>query len=174
MRIRRPWLVLVAVLMPSVTHAHDHFADLYGAASLMFGSAHPGLHVSFSKTLPQVEEAAAADVVKRLTFVGDFSAHWEAGEGDRRNVNYLGGLRYTFAKTAHSSKLPFVHLMLGGVHTKSAGQGDGDAALALGGGFEYIPSGSPGGFGFRVQADYIVRPGDVQPRVSAGIVWRKE
>ena len=66
-----------------------------------------------------------------------------------------------------------MHALLGGVHARDRGKGDADPVVAIGGGFEYVWTGSPKGLGFRVQADYIVQPGDINPRLSAGFVWRK-
>jgi hypothetical protein len=81
-------------------------------------------------------------------------------------------VRYMFVARHDQKKVPFVQVLVGGTHVKTNGEGDADPALAVGGGFEYIVKNSPKGWGIRIQADYIVRPGDVSPRLSAGLVKR--
>jgi hypothetical protein len=85
----------------------------------------------------------------------------------------MSGLRYTFAHAAEQKPLPFVHMLVGGVHIKNGGEGDSDPAFAIGAGFEQIlKKAGPDGPAIRAQVDYIVRPGDVNLRFSVGLAWK--
>jgi hypothetical protein len=172
MRIRRPWLAVLILLSPSAAHAHDHFADACVAAAASFSNPVIGFHVTFAKTVPELD-AKFKEEVKRVSFVGDFSWQgWDPGDGEDKDVNFLTGVRYMFVASHAQKKIPFVQVLVGGTHVKTNGVGDTDPAVAVGAGFEYILKDSPKGWGIRVQADYIVRPGDVSPRLSAGIAKR--
>ena len=171
MGIRRPCLLLVTLLVPAVAHAHDHFADVYGAPSHQNSSKLVGFHVTFSKTIP--EPAGATTAVRRLSFLGDFSPHWSVDSSDKWRINLAAGVRYTFAKNPDQKHLTFVHVLMGLSHVNTAGVGDTDPVVGFGGGYEYVFRDSPAGMGVRGQLDYIVRGGEVSPRVSLGIVLRK-
>jgi hypothetical protein len=171
MRIRQCGLMVLILLSPAAAQAHDHFADIAGNLAAAFSEPLLGFHVTFAKTVPELE-SKFQEGVRRVSFVGDFSMHWDPGEGEDRDINFLTGLRYAFVSTHDQNKVPFVQVLVGGTDVKTSGVRDTDPALALGGGFEYIPQNSPKGWGIRAQVDYIVRPGDISPRLSAGVVKR--
>lgn len=174
MRIRRPWLVLVLLLVPTIARAHNHFADVCFGVSDAHESMLVGPFVTVSKTF----ETSTDSKLRNLSLIGDLSTHWGSHDDlDVRRVFFMGGLRYTFAGDQHQKHLPFVEVLLGGVHNKDDdgngnSEGDADPALAIGAGYEHVMSGSPYGWGIRVQGGYIVRPGDVTPRISVGLVKR--
>ena len=179
--MRRLWLVLAVLLAPTAAGAHDHFADVCFAFSDVQASALVGPRVTFAKTLPR--PPSRDGVVRTLSLIADFGANWGSHDDtDVRHTLFMGGLRYTMAGDSHQQHLPFVEVLLGGVHVengerrrgrgKRADQGDADPALAIGTGYEYVMSGSPGGWGIRVQGEYVVRPDDITPRLSVGIVKR--
>jgi hypothetical protein len=170
MAIRRWWLVLVILLIPAAVQAHDHFADASGGPSYQSGSTLFGFYATFSKTV--TDPATATIKVKRVSFLGDFSAHWSTDDSDTWRINFAGGVRYTFAQKHEQKTLPFVHVLLGGSHVNIAVVGDTDPVLTFGTGVEYVFGDSTAGLGLRSQVDYIVRQGEVSPRISVGVVKR--
>ena len=170
MRIRRHSLVAaVLLLIPTVARAHDHTADFFAGLSFAHASSLWGIHQSLAIT---------SDVPSNrdLSFVGDFS--FDVGEHDGQDLTraaFMGGARYTVTGERLLKHLISAHLLVGGVRDAGA-QADNDWALAVGGGWEYLPGGdqSAGGFGFRVQADYVknLSGGDSFSRYSAGVVYR--
>ena len=171
MRIRRLWLVLVLLLVPTAARAHDHFADVCFGVSLAHESILVGPFATVSKTF----KTSTDSKLRNVSLIGDLSTHWGSHDDiDVRRVFFMGGLRYTFAGESHQKHLPFVEVLLGGAHNDDDDGSDADAdpALAIGAGYEHVMSGSPGGWGIRVQGGYIVRPGDITPRISVGFVKR--
>ena len=172
--MRRFCLLVLVLLIPASARAHFHKADAYAAVSVASGSTLVGLHATLGVPVPagpETGQPVKADIrIRNLSVVGDVSVHW--GSDDVTQVNFLGGLRHTFSSSTDQRSLPFVHVLLGGVRTSRAGASDTDPAVAFGAGFEHMLGDVDSGWGFRAQLDYIVRPGDVAPRFSAGVVKR--
>jgi hypothetical protein len=168
MRIRRLSLVVVLLLMPTPARAHDHIADFFGGGSSAYDSTLWGFHTQLGTTLPWLEN-------KDLSAVGDLALHIGTHDGaDLTRVTFLGGFRYAPSGMRLFKNIVSFHALLGGVHDADADSSN-EFALAIGGGYEYLPKGqNPGGghWGFRVQADYVISSGDGFPRVSAGVVYR--
>jgi hypothetical protein len=166
MRIRLRWLVVVVLLLvPSAVRAHDHTADVffsiwsYEHASNLFG-----LQGAYALTIPDVPH---------LSLVGDLAFHQGShDDNDVTQTTYMGGIRYMFAE-GHTKHVPFAHVLVGVARRSGDLPSDTDLALAVGGGYEYLPNGdqSSGGWGIRLTADYIAG-GEGFPRVSAGFVFR--
>ena len=167
MRIRRLSLVVVVtLLMPVPTWAHDHTADFFSAFCFARGSNLAGVQQALAITLPWGE--------KDVSVVFDTSIHMGKHDGDpRTRVAIMGGARYTFEGLINPKNLLSVHGLLGGVRD-GGGVTTADPALALGGGYEYLQDGNPYGWGLRAQVDYIVSGGENFPRFSFGFVYRKE
>jgi hypothetical protein len=169
LRIRRSWLavVLMLLLQPTLARAHDHTADLFGAFSFARASNLWGLHESLALTLPSPSN-------RDLSLVADLSLHIGTHDDkDLTRVTFLGGFRYTLSGRRLLKHLVSFHALAGGVHDGGPASGT-EPALALGGGYEYLPRGSESaaGWGFRVQGDYVISGGENFPRLSAGIVYR--
>jgi hypothetical protein len=166
-RIRRLWLVLVAMAIPAAAGAHEHKMDWYAGGGVESGSTLVGLHTTLGVPLAAPTVGGA---VKILSAEVDTSIHW--GSRGRRRTNVLGGLRYTLAHSTEQTTLPFLHVLAGGAeNTTNAGGGWG-AALAVGGGFDAMIGGAHAEWGVRAQADYIVGPGRNGSRVTVGVVKR--
>jgi hypothetical protein len=167
MRVQRPWLFLLVLLVPAIALADDHKADVAGAVSYGNGSTTWGPHVMAACSLPFLDH--------NLSVLGDFSAHFGSDDGsDADRVSLMGGVRYTFAKAkSYPKHVPFGHVLLGTVHSHEGGE-DTDFAVAFGGGYEFVPyrSANPRqeGVAFRVQADYLAGAGFF--RFSGGVVYR--
>jgi hypothetical protein len=171
MAIRRPWLALVILLSPAAAYAHDHFADACVAPTYEKGSTLLGFHIAGGFTVPEPPSAKAE--VKRVSVLADFSMHWNKGGIDKSRTNYAGGLRYAFALRPDQKIVPFAQVLLGASHINTEGDGNTDPFVGFGVGVERI-WGGPGGYGLRGQLDYLVRSGEVSPRVSVGFVFRFE
>jgi hypothetical protein len=162
MRIRLCLPMLAVVLIPTAAGAHFHDWDASGAGSVTRGSTLVGLHASVARVLPPPSRRDTSP----LSVVGDVSIHW--GSGDVTQFTLLSGLRHTFAQKREQRWLPFAHALLGFVHARTRGAGDTDPALGFGAGIDRVLGDSD--WGVRAQLDYIVRPGDIAPRFSAGFV----
>jgi hypothetical protein len=161
---RRFGIMLAILLCPASAHAHDHFMDVFGARTHETGSWLQGFHVTVAKTVS--DPVSTSIGVKRLSVLGDFSSSW--GD-DKRYISYAGGLRFTFAKAKNQKSVGFVHGLIGAAHRKADGVRDQAFLAGGGGGWEYVFSHS---FAFRAQGDVLARDGDVNLRVSLGIVFR--
>jgi hypothetical protein len=172
MRVRRPWLFLLVLLVPGIARADDHKADVMAALSYGNGSTTWGPHVSAACVLPVLD--------RRLSVLGDMSSHFGSDDGnDADRVAMMGGFRFTATKPGtYSEHQPFGHVLLGAVHSHEGGE-DTDFAVAFGGGYEFVPNraakssgATPGheGVAFRVQLDYLAGAGFF--RFSGGVVYR--
>ena len=173
--MRRFCPVLLVLLIPASAQAHFHKANAYAGISIVSGSTLVGVHgtVDFPVPTGPPPDPAPKDGrrLKDLSLVADLSTHW--GSDDASQVNFMGGVRYTFATRPDQRSLPFVQVLLGGSRTSRTGLSDTDPSLAVGAGIEHMLTDDlDAGWGVRVQLDYIVRPGDVAPRFSAGVVKR--
>jgi hypothetical protein len=183
MRIRRSWFVLGMLLLPAAVRADDHRADFYGAFSWAHGSSLLGFHESYSLLIPQVTS-------KDLSWViGDLGLNFGSRDGsDVTKVTALTGPRLSLGLRQNKKNVLFGHALVGVAHTNDGDTDPTDFAVALGGGWEYLPKREstepykPGEsprplkplWGLRVQVDYVFRNGDTDgfARVSAGLIYR--
>jgi hypothetical protein len=174
MRIRRSWFVLGMLLLPAAVRADDHRADLYGAFSWAHGSSLLGFHESYSLLIPQVTS-------KDLSWViGDLGLNFGSQGGrDVTKVTALTGPRLSLGLRENKKNVLFGHALVGVAHTNDGDTDPTDFAVALGGGWEYLPNrpklNDPPKplWGLRVQVDYVFRNDtDGFTRVSAGLIYR--
>ncbi len=194
MGLRRPLLVVVALLIPAGARAGDHKADEFFALSYLEGPGSTiklgGLEVSLARTPSREHRSFAC--------VGDLSVHFLGGEEgsdqtdgegtdqaqqDVTQVTFMVGARWTPLgdrqsgkhKGEHKHHMPFMHFMVGFVD-RTGGSHPSETAFALTGGvgWDWVP-GDKRTWGSRVQIDYI-RPvsSDMRHswRFSAGAVYR--
>jgi hypothetical protein len=181
MRIRRSWLVLVVLLVaPAGARADDHRMDFAFAPSFKRGSSLFGVHGAITLTALSPTVASQPPDIARKNFSLvplDFSIHTgdDDQDNDERHITFMGGVRYTFTWKEHQGGMPYMQILAGGIHSKINDVGDLEPALAIGAGWETIFGRSPtteGKWGVRLQGDYIVHDGQINPRLSAGVVWR--
>ncbi len=167
MRIRRPWLVVVVLLLtPAAASADDHTADFFGAFAFAHASKLWGIHTSLAIALPEV-------VHQDLSLVADLTLHIGThDEQDVTRVTYMGGIRYTPTGMRHPRHQVFGQVLGGGVHDGGPATSN-KWALAVGGGYEYLFREKSRGWGVRGEVDRVfVRDREDFLRVSAGIVYR--
>jgi hypothetical protein len=167
MRVRRLWLVVVVLLIPTAGRAHDHKADFFGAFSLAKGSTSKGAHEVLAVSLPMLDHD--------LSVLFDSSFHVGSENGQRlTRIGYMIGARYTFPGQPDVHKNRFsVHGLVGGVRSHADAQVDNDPAIAVGGGWEFVLRGdkAAAGWAYRLQADYVFRSDDDFLRLSGGIAY---
>jgi hypothetical protein len=156
MSVRRPWLLLVVLLIPAVAHAGHHKFDVFVALSGLTASGSDvelgGWHFS---------GAAVVEKHRWLSFAGDISVHFLGRDKTDRSVDptqvtFMAGPRAT-VKDDHELEGLFAHLMVfGAVHRTGVSQvGSTTAgAFAVGAGIDR-PVGDDKTWAFRLQADYI-------------------
>jgi hypothetical protein len=175
MRVRRPCLVLLTLLIPVAASADDHFADLYGGVSFAHGSVLIGPQVTFARTVK-------TPLDKLISVVADFSTQTGSEDDlDQKRLGFMGGVRFTFPPSHHSKHVPFVQTLVGGVNTDdetAVPTEDGtDVAFALGFGYEFVPNRDSrteeAAWAVRVQAErvFVNSVGDFW-RFSSGVVFR--
>ena len=186
MRLRRSWLVLVVLLVvPAGARADDHRMDFAFAPSFKRGSSLFGFHGAITLTALSPTVASQPPDIARRNFSLvplDFSIHTgddddddDDEDNDKREITFMGGVKYTFTWREHQGGMPYMQILAGGIHTKINDVGDLEPALAIGAGWENIFGRGPnneGKVGVRFQGDYIVHGGQISPRLSAGVVWR--
>jgi hypothetical protein len=171
MRVRRPWLLMVALLIPGAASADDHRADIFAAAfSSVHGSLLLGPHVAFGKSLPE-------SVPAWFNVVGEFSTHFGPDEETGKRVAYAVGGRVSYPTLTHHKLVHSGRVLVGSVYGTERGEGDKDFSGVFGYEAEYIPTRTDDpyeGWAFRAQIDYVVRQGDSKNfvRFSTGVVYR--
>src|SRR5207244_4208952 len=154
----------------------DHKADVLLALSYLRvegSTSHlGGWHVSGASTFKKD---------RRLSFVGDISAHFFGSDSDRdlTQITVMVGQRWTIA--GGRKRMPFVHVMAIGVLHRSEGSlrvATSAGAFAFGAGLDVVPV-ERGKSGFRVQGDYIKAVATAPAtdlkgslRLSAGWIYR--
>jgi hypothetical protein len=176
MRMRRLWLALGFLLVPTLVHADDHRMRAFGAMTQAYASILAGFYTSVDVTVPSLFKT------KRVSVLGEFGLttgeHEDDGvEIDQTNTTYLGGLSWVPNPGMDNNSVFSVHVLAGVVH--SARDGDDDPShfgLALGGAWDFIPGREPhrSGFGARAQVDWVYG-GDaasfLRASVGATYVW---
>jgi len=169
MRIRRPWLPVVVILLgdPRAASAHGHTADAFAAYSFLRGSSLQGFHESLAVSLPRSNPAD----VKHVSLVGDLGIRAGSHDGNDIDQNtFLGGIRWQFARTPDDKQVWFVQGLGGAAHSHGDTVRETDFALGLNGGYEYDLRTK--GWAVRGQVDYIRTGGDNFVGFSAGFVYR--
>jgi hypothetical protein len=154
MHIRRLWLALGIVLVPTLVHADDHRMRAFGAPSEAFGSLFAGLYLSGDVSLPVMH--------KDLGVLGEFSAYSGSNDDvDETNMTVFFGPTWAPKPTMDDNSVFSLHALIGRMRTKRDG-GDGEWAWggAVGGAWDYAPGRAEkpthkNGFGARVQVDYV-------------------
>ena len=168
MRVRRPWLVVVMLLVPAVAGAHGHKADFYAAASRTTGSSLWGPQTTLSITSP-------IPTSLDMSILGDFSAHvGEENSVDMTRLAFMIGTRWTASIRGNDKHLGYGQVLGGGVHDHVGGTDATHRALAFGAGYEFDPEGEDSAFAVRFQIEYVkvFGGGEDFPRTSVGIVYR--
>ncbi len=168
MRSRRPWLILVFVLVPTVARANDHVADLLFAASLGGGSVLRGGRAAITWTMPKPTTRDVALFLDLSVLDG------EHDDNDVTKVGYLFGIRWTPAGE-NQKHLPTFHALVGDMKHNSGPEKGNHWAFAFGGGYEIVPvaTRTVSEWAFRTDADVIVvNDASSFVRASAGVVWR--
>lgn len=170
MRMRSFWLVLVVLLAPATAHAHRHDADLFAAFTFASASTLIGFHEQYSVPTPNPS--------RNLSIVADLSIHHgEHDDADLTRITFLGGGRLSLGEW-NPKHVPFLYALIGGVHDSGPALSGTSPAVALGGGWEYLPGGTTdpnkdAKWAVRVLADYVVTSDDKSfPRFSTGVVYR--
>jgi hypothetical protein len=169
MRLRRPWLVGILLLVPTAAFGHDHKADAFFGQSFAFGSLFIGSHETLAVPIEINDD-------RRLSFFVDLTVY-KGSEDDERatRVLYMGGARWSHAlghpKT--SKNLIFGHLLVGRLYDHLPDATPSNVVLGFGGGYEFEPDGKDTRWAPRGQLDIVfVKGGDNFVRLSGGVVYR--
>jgi hypothetical protein len=180
MRMRRLWLALGFLLVPTLVHADDHRARAFAAMSQSYRSILAGFYGAVDVTVPTLFKT------KRVSVLGEFGVaqgeHDDDGlEIDETNTTYLGGLSWIPNPTMDNNSVFSVHVLAGVVHTNRETANDDDDddthfGLAFGGAWDFIPSrpAHTNGFGARAQVDWVYG-GDaasfLRASIGATYIW---
>jgi hypothetical protein len=174
MRMRRLWLVVGILLVPTLVHADDHRMRAFGAMSQAYASILAGFYASVDVSTPVMEHD--------LGWLGEFGLTAGSHEDvDETNLTFLTGP--TIALSPRRGK-PFVftgHLLLGIVNTDSDDDNRDHTGFGLGfgGAWDYSPGHAAdphkNGFGARVQVDWVWAEGAaanfLRASVGATYTW---
>lgn len=172
MGVRRPWLVLAALLIPVGADASDHRFGIFVAPSYLLAKGSTshlgGWHTSGEATLKKE---------RRLAFVGDLSVHFFGSDGDKdlTQITFMAGTRWSFL--GGGKHLPSVHFMaFGAAHSNDGNRGVSTSAgaISFGAAYDFVRT-KKGPWGVRAQGDYIVPLASGLKnslRVSVGWVYR--
>jgi hypothetical protein len=170
MRVRRPWLALVVLLVPAGAHSGDHRFGVFIAPSYLRAKGSTdhlgGWHVSGEATLKKTK--------RRLSFIGDVSIHPFGSDGDKdlTQVTFITGTRWTFL--AERKYSPSVHFMAIGAVLRTEGKLDvstATGAIAVGLALDFVPA-KEGPWGLRAQIDYVVPyASDLESSVRVSVGW---
>jgi hypothetical protein len=173
MRTLRLWLIVLAILVPSLADANDHVAGFYSGVSFDKGSTLTGFHEVIDIVIPKPWE-------KNCSIVSDLSVNFGKHDDDTHisRVTSLFGVRVALVKNdgkPHRSVL-FAN-GLAGVTSDSKIDEKNHRSLAVGGGWEYvlkhIDRAGDGGPALRGQIDYVaVHNHENFWRFSVGFVYR--
>jgi hypothetical protein len=156
--MRRLWLALGLLLVPTLVHADDHRMRASAALLEELGSILAGFSGAVDFTWPSLFRT------KNVSLLGEFSlAAGEADvngvETDQTNTTYLGGLSWVPKPDMDDNSVFSVHVLGGVVHSaREDAEDKSHFGLALGGAWDFIP-GRPdphkNGFGARAQVDWV-------------------
>ena len=173
MRVRFFSLLLALLTIPTLAFADFHKADFYGGGSGGTGGSAVGGVLGSINWGTQIRwfDAVLADV------------SWQHGSHEGKALNQVaiqaGGRFFmtSFNKVDKPYK-PFLHVLIGGVHTgQESKPWLHDMSITVGGGYEHFwkkEGDHYKGLGVRGQVDLVMRPGDSAKfwRYSGGIVYR--
>jgi hypothetical protein len=170
MHIRRLWLALGILLVPTLVHADDHRARAFGALTQAYRSILAGFHTSVDVTAPSLFKT------KKLSLLGEFSMttgeHEDDGvEVDETNMTFLGGLSWVPKPDMDNNSVFSVHALTGVIRSEFDSNGLTKFALAFGGAWDFIPSrpAHTSGFGARAQLDWVWGNGEASNFLRASI-----
>jgi hypothetical protein len=174
MRVRLSSLFVALVLVPTLSFADSHKADLYGGGSGGTGaSSVGGVHGSIAWDLK--------DYPRFSVVVADFSTQFGSHQGkDLTQVSYLWGAR-VWLNRAGSRNKAFVQVLGGGVYYNDGTPASGaKPAIGFGGAYELglgepvkTSTGTDCVWGIRGEVERIKpRNRDAFTRVSGGVVFR--
>jgi hypothetical protein len=173
MHMRRLWLALVFLLVPTLVHADDHRMRAFAAMSQAYRSILGGFYGAVDVTVPK---PANHDV----SVLGEFSIYGGSHEDvDETNITFLAGPSLALMPKDNQRFVFSGHVLMGVVSTDTDTDAGDDSSfgLAFGGAWDYIP-GRPAhsnGFGARVQVDWVWGEGDaanfLRASVGATYTW---
>jgi hypothetical protein len=152
MRMRRLWLVLGILLVPTLVHADDHRARAFFAMSQAYQSILGGFYGSFDATTPVMD--------RDVGVLGELSVYAGSHDDiDETNVTFLLGPTVALFPKPNQASVFSGHLLLGVVNSDREGNSDDHTGfgLVVGGAWDYSPGRArdASGFGARVQVDWV-------------------
>jgi hypothetical protein len=164
--MRRLWLALAILLIPTLVHADDHRAKAFAAMSQAYRSILAGFHGSVDVTLPSLFKT------KKVSVLGEFSVYdGEHDDVDETNMTFLGGLSWVPKPDMDNNSIFSVHALTGVVRSEFNSDGLTKFAFAFGGAWDFIPSrpAHTNGFGARAQLDWVWANGEAANFFRASI-----
>jgi hypothetical protein len=170
MRMRRLWLALGVLLVPTLVHADDHRMRAFAAMTQEYGSFLAGFHGSVDFTWPSLFKT------KNVSVLGEFSVATgddedDGVEVDETNMTFLGGLSWVPKPDMDNNSVFSVHVLTGVIRSEFDSNGLTKFGLAFGGAWDFIPSrpAHTNGFGARAQLDYVWGNGEASNFLRASI-----
>lgn len=163
-------VILMLLLVPSPSQAHDHVWDVaFGPAAASGSRLYGGrFSVGLTNKVPANRD---------LSWLFDVTyVKGKNGTDDITQRAYLVGGRYAVAGNRQTDRnVLMLHGLVGWVDKQKGPAGDGNFPVTLGAAYERMLSGGPAGWAARVQIDHTFLPksgvkGFTQ--ISAGIVHR--
>jgi hypothetical protein len=173
MRHLRACLVFIALLFPSVAHAHDHRWDFSFAAATASGSRLWGGRYSVGLT-KEIRQKRNLSVLLDVTNVKGNDKTQDKTR-DITQLSYLGGLRYAVPRISGDHFAVMLHGLGGGVYKQKGATGDLNLALTTGAALEWVPRGTPDGWAARLQIEQSFLPDETAKgftQISIGVVKR--
>ncbi len=169
MRHLPAWLILIAVLFPSVAQAHDHRWDFSFSAATATGSRLWGGRYTVGLT-KEIQRK------RNLSWLLDVTnVHGDDDTQDITQLAYLGGARYAIPRISGEHFVVMLHGMSGMVYKQKGAIGDANLAVTTGAAIEWVPGGNAAGWAARVQIEQSFLPDkDVKgfTQISFGVVKR--
>jgi hypothetical protein len=170
MRMRRLWLALCVLLVPTLVHADDHRMRAYAAMSEGLSSILAGVYGSFDITTPLMD--------RDVGVLGGLSVHAGSRDDiDETNVTFLVGPSIALFPKRGQPYAFSGHVLFGIVSTDSDEEARDDTGFSLGfgGAWDYSPgrAADRSGFGARAQVDWVWADGPAVNflRVSVGATY---
>jgi len=152
MRHLSAWLIIIALLFPSVAQAHDHRWDFSFAAATATGSRLWGGRYTVGLT---------KEIQRKRNLSWLFDVTNVKGEDNAEDIiqtSYLGGARYAIPRISGDHFVVMLHGIGGGVYKQKSATGDLNLALTAGAAFEWVPRGTPDGWAARVTIEQSFLP----------------
>src|SRR5688572_7976171 len=171
MRHLSAWLIIIALLFPTVAQAHDHRWDFSLAAASATGSHLWGGRYSVGLT-KKINEKKYFSVLFDVTNV---KAHDDEHDQDIIQNSYLGGGRFAIPRISGDHFVVMLHGIGGGVYKQTGATGHLKLALMTGAAFEWVPGGDDSTWAARFQIEQSFLPyNDAKgyTQMSIGVVKR--